>query len=161
MPDNKQINNKTGLAKTVGSTAIAALLIGTVAVFEGKSNDPYLDIVRVPTVCYGETNVAMHHYTDAECEEMLAKSIDKYAKNVLVRAPNLKDHPYQLVAATSLSYNIGTTAFKNSTAAKKFAAGDLKGGCAALKRWNKAGGKVVQGLVNRRNAEYKICMKDL
>lgn len=154
-------DGKARLGKVVGGAGAAALLLGLVATFEGKANDPYKDIVGVWTVCYGETNTQMKHYTDAQCSDMLANSLSGYAQEVLNRDPNLRGHPYQLAAATSLEYNIGGSNYRKSTAAKLFGAGDLKGGCKAILRWDRAGGKRVQGLVNRRNAEYRVCMTDL
>ena len=53
----------------------------------------------------------------------------------------------------SLTFNIGTIAFKNSTLLKKLNAGDRVGAADQFLVWNKAGGKVLQGLVNRRQAE--------
>tara|TARA_R110000772_G_scaffold89304_2_gene185110 strand:+ start:8327 stop:8806 length:480 start_codon:yes stop_codon:yes gene_type:complete len=153
----------TGRAKliaTLGATAAAASL-AIIAPWEGKRNDPYVDIVGVTTVCYGETRVEMRRYSDAECEEMLADAVGDFGGAVLERNPNLAGHPYQLAAATSLSYNIGKSAYARSTAARRFGAGDMAGGCRALTMWNKAGGRVVPGLVNRRNAEYRLCMTDL
>lgn len=151
---------KKRLVGTVGATA-AAGLIALVGTWEGKRNDPYRDLVGVWTVCYGETRVAMRSYSNAECEDMLADGLADFAEPVLQRNPELQSRPNQLIAATSLAYNIGASAYARSTAAKRFSAGDWKGGCEALKRWNKAGGRVVKGLVNRREAEYQICMTDL
>lgn len=151
---------KARLIAIVGG-ACAAILTPFVAGWEGKSNDPYADLTGVLTVCYGETRVEMRRYTDAECEEMLANALGDFAQGVLARNPNLKDRPHQLAAATSLAYNIGITAYRGSTAAKRFEAGDFKGACEAIKLWTKAGGKVVKGLVNRREAEYKLCMTGL
>lgn len=138
--------------------AIAAALVSQ---WEGKSNDPYQDIVGVWTACYGETRVEMRHYSDAECEAMLAEAVGDFGAAVLDRNPNLRQHPHALAAATSLSYNIGKSAYARSTAARRFAAGDIAGGCSAIRMWNKAGGRVVRGLVNRRNAEYRLCMTGL
>lgn len=149
------------LAKTVGGGGAAIALIALVASWEGKSNDPYQDLVGVWTVCFGETNVPMRRYSDAECSEMLADSLDGYAKGVLEVTPGLYGHDNQLIAATSLAYNIGQANYKRSTARKLWNAGDLAGGCRALLRWNRAGGRVVRGLVNRRNAEYRVCMAGL
>jgi lysozyme len=103
----------------------------------------------------------MKTYTDAECEGMLAVAVGDFGQAVLDRNPTLIDHPYQLAAATSVTYNIGKTGYRRSTAARRFEAGDLAGGCKALTWWNKAGGRVVRGLVNRRNDEYRVCMTDL
>lgn len=149
------------LAKTVGGTGIAAALISLVAMWEGKENDPYQDLVGVWTVCYGQTGVPMRRYSDAECEAMLTDSLDEYAKGVLDVTPGLKGHGNQIIAATSLAYNIGQANYARSTARRLWNAGDLKGGCNALLRWNRAGGRVVRGLVNRRAAEYRVCMAGL
>lgn len=158
--DNPPQDGKGKLATVVGSASAAALLITMVALFEGKSNDPYQDIVGVWTVCYGETQGPMRRFTDAECEQKLANALVRYALPVQ-QCADLKGRPNQLVAASSLAYNIGTSAFCRSTAARKFKAGDLKGGCAAMLRWNMAGGKVVRGLTIRRQKEYNICMTGL
>lgn len=149
--------NKVVIASALGalSLSIAAPII---AKWEGKSNDPYRDIVGVSTVCYGETRVEMRRYTDAECTAMLQKAVKGFQNEVLRCSPTLMGHPYQLAAATSLAYNIGSSAYCRSTAARRFNEGDLKGGCEALKMWNKAGGRVVQGLVSRRNDEYSLCV---
>ena len=151
---------KGRLAALVGATA-AGLMIATVGLWEGKRNDPYQDIVGVWTVCYGETRVAMRTYSDSECEEMLADGIGDFARGVLESNPELRHRPYQLAAATSLSYNIGINAWRGSTAARRFRAGDFAGGCRAMTWWNKAGGRVVKGLQRRRAAEYEICMTGL
>lgn len=137
---------------------VAALII---APWEGKSNDPYRDVVGIQTVCYGETRVEMRRYSDAECLSMLNKAVEEFAGKVLQCTPILANHPYQLAAATSLAYNIGAGAYCRSTAAKLFNSGDLRSGCNAMTLWNKAGGRVVQGLVNRRKAERELCMVGL
>jgi lysozyme len=145
----------------IAGTSAAALMLAIVPPWEGKRNDPYQDIVGVWTVCYGETRVPMRRYSDAECDEMLAQGLGDFAQGVLKRNPNLRDRPNQLAAATSLAYNIGVGAYNHSTVARRFDAGDWRGGCDAILMWNKAGGKVVRGLVNRRNHEREICLKGL
>lgn len=148
----------------VGGGLAAALVIATplVSNWEGKRNTPYADLVGVMTVCYGETRVAMRSYSDAECTTMLEDALeDDFAKPVLKCTPGLRDRPYQLAAAISLSYNIGSGAYCRSTAARRFNAGNWRGGCDALLMWNKAGGRVVQGLVNRRKDERRICLTGL
>lgn len=172
------------LAKTVGGGGAAIALLALVAMWEGKSNDPYRDIVGVWTVCYGETNVRMRAYSDAECDEMLADSLDGYARGVLEVTPGLRGHPHQTIAATSLAYNIGQSAYSRSTARRLWNAGDMAGGCRALTRYNKvrvpasqvaryrargerctSSGEVwyctVRGLTRRREAEYRVCMTGL
>ena len=147
------------LAKTVGGAGLAATLIALVAAWEGTRTDPYRDIVGVWTVCTGETNVPMRRYTKAECDAMLSKSLDGYATDVKRLTPRLEG--YQLVAATSLAYNIGGAAYARSTVRRRFNAGDLRGGCDAFLAWRFAGGREIKGLKNRREAERKICLTDL
>lgn len=129
--------------------------------WEGKSNDPYEDplVKNLMTVCYGQTNVPMRRYSDAECKDMLATSLDKYAREVKRLSPSLEGN--QLIAATSVAYNVGTAAYARSTARRRFDAGDLKGGCEALTWFNRAGGKVIKGLQRRRADEYRTCVADL
>jgi len=147
------------LAALIGTAA--AGLIAVTAQWEGKRNDPYRDIVNVATVCYGETNVPMRRYSDDECKDMLAGSLAGYAEAVLKRNPELRGHDPQVIAATSLAYNIGPVAYSRSTVAKRFSAGDWRGACDAFLAWSFAGGKQVQGLLNRRRAERDICMRNL
>lgn len=151
---------KGKLAVMIGGAAAAAL-VGLVAQWEGKENNPYRDIVGVWTVCYGETNVAMRRYSDAECSDMLGDSLTKYAGPVLERNPELRGHDNQLVAATSLAYNIGPAAYRRSTVAKRFTAGNWRGACDAMLAWSYAGGRQIKGLLNRRKAERAICLKGL
>ncbi|WP_260928231.1 lysozyme [Novosphingobium sp. 9] len=62
----------------------------------------------------------------------------------------------QFDAMVSLAYNIGLTGFGQSTVLRKHKASDYAGAAAAFALWNKAGGRVMQGLVNRRAAEAKV-----
>jgi lysozyme len=151
---------KGKLVSLIGTGAAAALLT-LVGTWEGKRNDPYRDIVGVWTVCYGETHAVMKRYSDEECRSMLADRLADYAAPVLTRNPELRGHDDQLVAATSLSYNIGQAAYAKSTVAKRFTAGDWKGACDAMLAWRFAGGREVTGLLNRRRAERAICLKGL
>lgn len=65
----------------------------------------------------------------------------------------------QFDALVSLTYNIGSGAFKNSTLLKKLNKGDYQGAADQFLVWNKAGGKVMKGLVRRREAERALFLK--
>ena len=65
------------------------------------------------------------------------------------------------VAVVSWSYNVGTGAACRSTLVRKANAGDLYGACDELLRWNRAGGRVLNGLTNRRKAERAMCIRAL
>lgn len=160
--------NKTQKALAGGSIGAAfiglAVLIATPVIeqWEGTRTDPYRDIVGVWTVCTGETRVEMRRYTPAECNAMLDNTLEAdWAPAVLKAVPALKDRPYQFAASLSFSYNVGIAAFSKSTVAKRFNAGDWRGGCDAMLAWVYAGGKRVQGLANRRRAERELCLKGL
>ena len=159
-PMEEPTSGRARLAKIVGAGAVAGL-IAVVAQWEGKSNDPYRDIIGVWTVCYGETRTAMRRYSDAECKDMLAHGLADFAGPVLARNPELRGRDPQLIAATSLAYNIGTRAYNRSTVARRFSAGDWRGACDAFLMWTKAGGREVKGLRARREAERKICLRGL
>lgn len=154
---------RTGRGKLVGTVGAgaAALLIVTVAQFEGKSNTPYRDMIGVATVCYGETRVQMHRYSDDECKDMLAGGLADFAGPVLAINPELRGHDPQTVAASSLAYNIGVTNYRRSTVAREFRAGHWKTACNAFLSWNRAGGRPVAGLTRRRQAERTICLRGL
>lgn len=149
---NKRLTAITG-------AGAAALLIATVAQFEGKRNDPYFDIVHVQTVCYGETRVAMRRYSDGECSDMLANGLADFAGPVLKANPELAGHDAQLAAAVSLSYNIGLANYRKSTVSRRFRAGNWRGACDAFLMWSNAGGRKVDGLVRRREEERAMCLR--
>lgn len=159
-PMDEPRSGKGRLAGLIGGSAAIGLL-ALVGSWEGKRNEPYRDIVGVWTVCYGETRVAMRRYSDAECKDMLADGLADFAGPVLVVNPELRGHDNQLVAAVSLAYNIGPVAYRRSTVARKFRAGDWRGACNAFLSWSYAGGKQVKGLLNRRQAERRVCLTGL
>lgn len=149
---------KTG----VGLTVAGSLAVGIVGAWEGLRTKAYRDVVGIPTVCFGETRgVKMgDQYTVDECKAMLGDALVEFETNMrrcLNNPDKIPDKPY--VAFLSLSYNIGTGAFCRSTVARKANAGDLKGACDAILMWNRAGGRVIQGLVNRRQDERKMCLE--
>jgi lysozyme len=59
----------------------------------------------------------------------------------------------------SLTWNIGTGGVCRSTALRRLNEGDLAGACEAMTWWNRAGGRVVRGLVNRRADEKRLCLE--
>ncbi len=144
-----------------GVAGALALAVPFIAKWEGRSLDPYRDIVGIATVCDGETRVPMRRYTHEECDAMTRKAAGEFAEQVLRCTPGLRNRPYQLAAATSLAYNIGWPAYCGSTVARRFNAGDYRGACEAFGRWVYAGGREVRGLVNRRAAERRLCLTGL
>lgn len=161
-PDPAETAAKRKALAILGAGALA-ITAPFVAQWEGKRNDPYKDIVGVWTVCYGDTRnvVPGKRQTDAQCQDRLYQQIADHAAPVVACVPQLKGRDNQLAASVSLAYNIGTSGFCKSTAAKRFRAGDFKGGCAAFYSWRFAKGKEVRGLVNRRKQEMALCRTGL
>lgn len=144
------------------TAAVVTASVAFIAPWEGTRLVPYRDLAGVWTVCSGETRVEMRRYSRAECDTMLRTAVSEtYGQCVLKAVPGLRRRPDQLVASISLAYNIGCDAFERSTAARRFNAGDWKAGCNAFTKWVYSAGKRVQGLVNRREAERKLCLKGL
>lgn len=128
----------------------------------------YRDIVGVPTLCYGETRgVRMgQRATDTDCVAMLEHRLTDDFRDGLhdyfteatrqQRLTSERDAAY-----VSLAYNVGIRGAGRSTATRRLNSGDIAGGCAALGWWNKAGGRVVRGLVNRRAEETALCLRGI
>ena len=132
------------------TTETAAALIRQ---FEGCRLKAYKCPAGIWTIGYGHTAgvKAGDVWTQEQADRALEQDIGKYRKAVLIACP-------ALAACISLAYNIGTGAFCKSTLVKKLNQGDYTGACNEIRRWNKAGGKVLPGLVKRREAEYEMCM---
>ena len=144
--------------------AVMAMAVALVAAFEGGRTVAYRDAVGIPTVCFGETRgVKMgDRYTMDQCKEMLGSALLEYEAAMVKCLKNpaaIPDKSY--VAFLSLSYNIGSYAFCHSSVARRANAGNIRGACDAILYWNKAGGRVLRGLVRRRQEERKLCLEGL
>ena len=160
MKFNEKIAKK--LAALGLSSAIVLAGAGTVAHFEEKSNAAYLDPVNIWTICYGETkNVKKGDYkTDEECLQSLAEDLVSHDKQMMALI-SVPINDYQHAAFLSFSYNVGVGAFSRSTLLKKLNASQYRAACDELLRWNKAKGKVLNGLTARREAERKLCLGEI
>jgi len=148
--------------------ATMAVAVPLVARWEGKRNAAYLDTIASPavwTVCYGETRGVKSGdtYTDAQCNAMLERGLVTYRNGLhgyftdATKATRLT--PDRDAAYVSLAYNVGITGAGKSTATRRLNEGDIEGGCEAIGWWNRAGGRVVRGLVNRRANEVHLCLR--
>ena len=126
---------------------------------------PYHDPVGLPTIGYG-TLLSNEEWADLnqwqpmtqeECWNALRDEMKKKMDYALQYSPILiKDYnAWRLVAITDFIYNLGQGAYKNSTLRKRVNAEQWDLAAVEIKRWNKAGGKVLKGLDNRRKDEAK------
>lgn len=146
------------LVASVGAGA-AAILIAFVPQFEGTVNKTYRDPIGIITACNGHTGPELRMgqvFTEDQCNELLSGDLVAHSQGVqdCITEP-LSDS--ELAADVSLAFNIGVSAFCNSTLARKQNAGDHAGACAEFSRWDKAGGKALPGLTRRRAAERRLC----
>lgn len=144
--------------------AVVATLIATpfIIQWEGTENRAYKDIVGIVTICSGETRgVKIGDYkTDDECEAMTQDAVLEFAEYV-DSVVKVYISPKTHASITSFTYNVGKGALKDSTLLRKLNGGDYVGACNEMLRWNRAGGRVVQGLVNRRKVEHNLCLEGL
>ncbi|CAI0854355.1 lysozyme [Serratia fonticola] len=156
MPMSPTLRKSLIAAAGGGAIAIAAVLVPDL---EGVRYEPYRDVAGVLTVCYGHTGadiVIGKRYTSGECKALLDKDLVPFARSV-ERSVKIPASEYQKASLISFSYNVGVKAFESSTLLRELNAGDSKGACDEMRRWNKAGGKVWKGLINRREVEREIC----
>ena len=133
------------------------------AELEGVVLRPYKDSVGIPTIGIGST-----YYEDGTKVTMKDKAITKeraiqLAKNVVKsfearvnKSILLPMTQNQFDAMVLLCYNIGESGFAKSSVVRYFNQGNLQKAADSFLLWNKAGGKVVKGLVNRRNKERDL-----
>lgn len=160
-PAKKSPAAARGLFAAIATLGIAA---GVVRPWEGLETEPYFDIVNVATVCYGTTGPEVifgRTYSLPECEALLTGDLRQFAFELdRCVAPGAPMTPQQQAAVLSWAYNVGGKQACSSTLVRKLNAGMPPADwCRELLRWNRAGGKVVRGLTNRRQHEYQICIK--
>jgi lysozyme len=118
---------------------------------EGYRAMPYHDPVGVLTVGYGTTFPLSEDEASWLCESR-ADAFQTHIKALV----NRELLPQQWDALTSFAYNVGISAFGRSTLLVKINAGELDAVPDELRRWVHAGGRVLRGLVRRREAEILL-----
>lgn len=141
--------------------------------WEGLELTAYWDAYgKVWTVCRGETKGVKKgdRYTAAQCEAMFVDRLNRdFYKPIVQCAPALAGAPVSVQAAMlSGAYNFGVGAWCRSTAAARVRAKDYRAACDAQTAFNRAGGKVLPGLVKRREngdatriGEGELCVSGL
>lgn len=110
------------------------------------------------TIGWGSTGPGIREgvkWTQAQADDRLALDVSRFMRGV--RASLQREaSDNELGAMTSLAYNIGLGAFRSSTLLRLFNAGDKAGAARQFDRWNRAGGRVMPGLVRRRADEREV-----
>ena len=147
---------------TAGVLTAAATMT---AAYEGLYTHTYYDSVGVLTVCYGTTKYDRpvkpgDTYTPAQCKLMLAEDLKKYDDG-LTACLNHSIPDGMHVAYISFTYNVGVPTFCKSSVARDFNSNNYVASCNALRLYNRAGGRVLKGLDNRRKSEQAACLKGI
>ena len=137
--------------------------------FEQFVNAPYLDSARVWTIGYGSTyypngkpvtgrdKPITREYAETIQRHVIATDFEPVINELLAKeiaSGFITQNMYD--AIVSLAYNIGINGFKKSSVLRLLKQGDKQNAADAFLLWNMAGGKVLRGLVKRRERERKL-----
>jgi lysozyme len=132
--------------------------------FEGCRLRPYLCPAGVPTIGYGATyyehgvrvQLTDLPITPARAEALLLWHLERvYLPAVLALCPGVSD-PDRLAALIDFTFNLGAGQLKASTLRRRVNAGRWDDVPAELRKWIRGGGRVLRGLVIRREAEVAL-----
>ena len=122
--------------------AIAESTLDYIIEEEGKRNKAYKDVKGLWTIGVGhlirpgEQHLITATLTDEEVKDLLKEDL-KWCSEAVESAVKVPLQQAQFDALYSLCFNIGGTAFKNSTVVRKLNAGDMQGAADAILMWNK------------------------
>lgn len=128
---------------------------------EGCRLTAYKDVIGILTIGYGHTGAEAKEgvtITQAQADNLLKADLSKFETGItdLMEVPINEN---QFSALVSLAFNIGLGALSKSGLLNKLNNGDYKGCADSFPRWNKAGGRVVKGLIRRREEERQLFEK--
>lgn len=126
---------------------------------ELKEGDP---VEGTLTIGWGHTKgvVVGQTITEDEAERLLAEDTND-AVEAVERYVTVPLNPYEKAALVSLVFNIGAGNFRKSTLLKKLNAGDRIGAAGEFAKWRKSKGKVLRGLIRRRELERELFLRQL
>ena len=156
--------------------------------FEGMRNRPYLCPAHIWTIGYGHVlyqeqirlpvvRVPDKHtpmirkemplkpednrvWTKAEIDELFKADVASFERGVLRLVPGVVGRQGSFDALVSFAFNAGLGNLQRSTIRMKANRGDWEGAAEAFMAWTKGGGKVLPGLVKRRQAEIALFLAE-
>ncbi|MFN3289050.1 MAG: lysozyme [Acinetobacter sp.] len=153
------------LGIAIDQMTISPLGVDLICSLEGKRLTAYDDGVGVWTIGFGSTvypnGIKVKKgdtCTEAQAKTYMAHDLKKFEATVN-KTVTVQLNQNQFDALVSLAYNIGASAFSQSTLVKKLNANDIRGAADQFDVWVNAGGKRMQGLVNRRSKEKQLFLK--
>jgi lysozyme len=123
--------------------------------FEGCELNAYKCAAGVWTIGYGHTKDVQEgdKWSKEKAEFMLWDELEEEYEKYINDLVDVPLSQFQFDALVSWVYNLGPANLKNSTMLKKLNAGEYEEVPSQMKKWNKANGKVLEGLIRRRAAE--------
>jgi lysozyme len=95
-------------------------------------------------------------WSKEEIEKLFADDVASFERGVLRLVPGCVGRQGSFDALVSISFNFGLGNLQRSTIRMKANRGDWEGAADAFRAWTKGGGKVLPGLVKRREAEIAL-----
>lgn len=146
--------------KSLATMAVGAAALVSVVSYEGYREHAYTPVAGdVATIGFGTTEgvKAGDKTNPVEALGRALKDLEKFDTRLkeCVKVP-LHQHEYD--AYLSLSYNIGSKAFCDSTLVKELNQENYGEACKQILKWDKFKGKALAGLTKRRQSEYKTCI---
>ena len=109
------------------------------------------------TIGYGSTgsDIRQHTvWTKEQAEDALQAHVRYFVSGLVKLSPRLLSAtPRRIAAVISWAYNLGLGNYRISTFKKRVDAGDWEGAAVECRKWNRAAGRVLPGLIRRREAE--------
>lgn len=92
----------------------------------------------------------------AEVDDLLASDLARFERGVARYCPNVVGRKGIFDALVSFSFNVGLGNLQRSSLRMKTNRGDFEEAADEFLKWTKAGGRVLPGLVKRRNDERAL-----
>ena len=134
---------------------------------EGVRCRPYRDCIGLWTVGVGHLigdgkslpESWNRTFTMEEVDGLLKRDLRRFELGVCKMLPNVPLRQGEFDALVSFAFNLGLGTFQRSTLRQKILRNDKKGASQEILKYNRAGGKIVKGLVTRRNDEYQLFLR--
>lgn len=119
---------------------------------------PYTCAAGYPTQGWGIVVPSLNvpPITRAMADAILGREVPRYMADALAASPVLARHPHRLAAITSFVFNLGAARYRASTLRRRVDAEDWGAARTEIMRWTRGGGRVLRGLVRRREAEAAL-----
>jgi lysozyme len=141
--------------------------IALIKAFEGVVKKPYRCPAGYWTVGVGHLITRDFELPDSwnrsmgddEINDLLRKDLLKFENGVLRLLHPVQPSQSEFDALVSFSFNLGLGCFQRSTVRSAFIRGDKKRSGEVLLKYRRAGGRILSGLVRRRQAEHALLMR--